>query len=68
MPVDDWLERLKLEDKELSAKLTKLNNFLGTKAFHKLSEIDQHDLTVQAGGMRLYHEALQRRLYRFTSV
>ena len=65
---DNWLDRLKQEDKELTHRYTKINTFLGTKAFYKLSEIDQHDLTVQAGGMRMYHEALQRRLRRFTSV
>ena len=64
----DWLSRAKLEEQELSDKRTKLNAFVGSKAFYALPEQDQHDLTVQLGGMKMYHEALQTRLRRTESV
>jgi len=55
-------ERVEIELKELDEKLTKLDSFVGTEMFKKLSEQQKRLLQIQACAMATYSNILVTRL------
>lgn len=62
--MDDFKKRLQIEYDELVDKLAKLESFLGTEQFYKLSDEFQSLLIVQAGAMNTYILCLRQRLIK----
>lgn len=63
-PADDWFDRLKVEYRELSVKITKLKGFFGTEEAKRLDPVDKLLLAEQYDYMRMYRDVLNLRLDR----
>lgn len=59
-----FIDRMRIEHKELEDKLYRLNQFIETDDYNKLSSDDRHDLIFQAEAMTAYQAILFRRLQR----
>ena len=64
----DHVERMELELRELSGRITKLKAFLDNEKFLSLSEVDQHALRGQCNLMVAYADVLEDRLHRAKAV
>ena len=65
---DSFLDRLKVEHKELMERINKLEPFLVTDSFEQLPIIDRTDLRMQLSVMQTYSSILRRRLERLSSA
>lgn len=61
--MEDWKERLIIEQKELKDKLIKLVEFINSKKFYELSENNRKLLHSQKIAMELYLNILSVRIY-----
>lgn len=61
-PITDWRTRVNEEAAELTAKLTKLGDFIASPGFGNLPEYQQELLKVQQGYMSGYVATLAQRL------
>jgi hypothetical protein len=57
-----FLDRLQVEDKELSEKIRKLEAFLSEPAFFQLPAVQQELLRLQRDAMNGYHHILNQRI------
>ena len=64
---ETFLDRLKKEHAELAERTGRLNQFIDTTPFYKLTTDDQTDLRVQLTYMQGYAGILARRLNRLTA-
>lgn len=64
----DHVERMELELRELSGRITKLKAFLDNEKFLSLPEVDQHALRGQCNLMVAYADVLEDRLHRAKAV
>lgn len=64
--MEDWQERLAVEQRDLDSKLHKLNLFLGTTEFIELPPHEQRLLRRQQALMDVYSETLTARIYNAT--
>lgn len=64
----DHVERMELELRELSGRITKLKAFLDNEKFLSLPEVDQHALRGQCNLMVAYANVLEDRLHRAKAV
>ena len=64
----DHVERMELELRELSGRITKLKAFLDNEKFLSLPEVDQHALRGQCNLMIAYADVLEDRLHRAKAV
>lgn len=62
------VERMELELRELSQRITKLKAFLDNEKFLSLPEVDQHALRGQCNLMVAYADVLEDRLHRAKAV
>lgn len=60
--MDDFLDRLILEQEELETKLNKLNAFNDSKKANDIDPIQKNLLIIQAGAMYTYNECLKYRI------
>lgn len=60
--MDNFLERLKNESKELEEKIEKLEVFLNTNKFDTIDPIQQSLLLIQNSAMMTYAEVLVQRI------
>lgn len=63
--MEPWQERVLAEQDELDDRLAKLESFMLTDQFAKLSWEDREDMRDQAQHMTLYRSVLRRRISRF---
>ena len=62
--MSDHVERMKIEHKELTAKLTALNSFIhGNELFKNLCDLEQARMIKQAGFMESYAKILESRIW-----
>ena len=57
-----FIERMRIENKELGEKRAKLSDFMHTIAFSNLPAVEQGLLMVQLEAMKMYQETLIRRI------
>ena len=60
--MNDFLERLKEEQKLLDEKINKLKLFIDTSKFKELNEVQRYWLRQQLGAMKNYNRCLIERL------
>lgn len=65
--MEPWQQRVVDEREQLQERLQKLQAFLLTDIFHRLSVVDKTILKSQAAGMQFYLDMLNLRISRFTS-
>ncbi len=63
--LDERLEQLRLELRELSEKQLNLDTFISTENYYKLSDEDQTLLILQNNTMETYRQILIRRIDLF---
>ena len=66
--MNDFLSRLEDEQIQLEQKLRKLESFLYTESFYKISKNQQSLLMIQASAMRTYLICLNERISDLTST
>jgi hypothetical protein len=66
--MNDFLSRLEDEQIQLEEKLRKLESFLYTEPFDKISKNQQSLLMIQASAMRTYLICLNERISDLTST
>jgi len=60
--MENWYERLMNEEEQTRTRLAKLNNFIATSEFTKLSKANQALLIIQASAMKTYIDVLIQRI------
>lgn len=65
--MEDFIQRVIEEKKELTDKINKLVDFMHSDKFSSLEAVDQGLLMVQLEAMHSYHRTLGRRIERLTS-
>ena len=63
----DWKTRMEDEAEELSSRVSRLDNFIGSRTFMQLSRGDQELLSAQQSAMKTYLTILNLRLMRAKS-
>lgn len=66
--MNDFLSRLEDEQIQLEEKLRKLESFLYTDSYYKISKNQQSLLMIQASAMRTYLICLNERISDLTST
>jgi len=62
--MSNYIDRMKVEHKDLSLKIDALNGFIfGNELFKSLSDIEQSKMIKQVGFMESYREVLESRIW-----
>lgn len=60
--IADWKERLLIENRDLTQRLTKLTDFMESDSFASLDELNRSYLEIQKSAMEQYKNILQKRV------
>lgn len=60
--IADWKERLLIENRDLTQRLTKLTDFMESDNFASLDELNRSYLEIQKSAMEQYKNILQKRV------
>lgn len=60
--IADWKERLLIENRDLTQRLTKLTDFMESDNFASLDELNRSYLEMQKSAMEQYKNILQKRV------